>query len=541
MKIERQPVRVSTVIGENAGQSVLEGSVSLPVDAPEIGRLLRVRAHPVIMRYEVAEEQILIEGAVDLEALYASFHEVDGGEDTSAEVVLEERLEIGRWDRQLPFEFVLDIAGAEPGLPAKVAVSADRISYELQDDKRSVTVDLVLGFSGTVYRIDEHSLTTQATADYEVHREQRRIRLPLESVSVRGQERIQGFLAFGGRVLPQKVLSLTIRPSGEPTVRFSDGTAEIRSALTCAVLYTASEVGAAYVEWPEELVFVTTVTVPENLYKAMVSVDFSTADVQWQTIDTEEKRGMGIEATVFADLKIDQVMETAVITDLVAEEPYQVAVRKDWLLLREAVGEGRQHTLTEASLQLPAGALPIERLLLSEATARLEDVHVLGDKVAVEGVADIEIVYVGRSGETTSLTTCSWPAGIFFEIEVPVPGAEPGLERKAEVGVEKVRVDVINRETVAVELDLVTTVALSRSIELDHVVEAVEVGPPHPDPPSYTFLVLQAGDTLWKIAQRYHTQTEAILRCNKWLESESSELTPGMKLCIPRRRESKGG
>ena len=106
------------MIGENAGQSVLEGSVSLPVDAPEIGRLLRVRAHPVIMRYEVAEEQILIEGAVDLEALYASFHEVDGGEDTSAEVVLEERLEIGRWDRQLPFEFVLDIAGAEPGLPA---------------------------------------------------------------------------------------------------------------------------------------------------------------------------------------------------------------------------------------------------------------------------------------------------------------------------------------------------------------------------------------------------------------------------------------
>ena len=213
MKIERQPVRVSTVIGENAGQSVLEGSVSLPVDAPEIGRLLLVRAHPVIMRYEVAEEQILIEGAVDLEALYASFHEVDGGEDTSAEVVLEERLEIGRWDRQLPFEFVLDIAGAEPGLPAKVAVSADRISYELQDDKRSVTVDLVLGFSGTVYRIDEHSLTTQATADYEVHREQRRIRLPLESVSVRGQERIQGFLAFGDACAPKGPV-LTIRPSG---------------------------------------------------------------------------------------------------------------------------------------------------------------------------------------------------------------------------------------------------------------------------------------------------------------------------------------
>ena len=160
-----------------------------------------------------------------------------------------------------------------------------------------------MGFSGTVYRIEEHSLTTQATADYEVHREQRRIRLPLESVSVRGQERIQGFLAFGGRVLPQKVLSLTIRPSGEPTVRFTDGTAEIRTAHNCADLYTACEDATAYVEWPEELVFVTTVTVPENLYKAMVSVDFSTADVQWQTIDTEEKRGMGIEAKVFAELK----------------------------------------------------------------------------------------------------------------------------------------------------------------------------------------------------------------------------------------------
>jgi LysM repeat protein len=542
LRIERQSFRVSTVVGESAGQSVVEGSVSLPVGAPEIGRLLRVRAHPVIIQYEVIEERVTLEGAVDVEALYASFTEVDSGgdEDLGADVVLEERLEIGRWNRAMPFTLVLDITGAEPGLPAKVAVSVDSIRSEVQDDKRSIAVDVALAFSGAVHRVDEHTLTTRAVADYDIRSEQRQVRLPLATTTVKGQARVEGFLPFGGRVLPHQVLSLTIRPAGEPTVRFSEGTAEVSSALDCAVLYTASEVGAAYVEWPEGLTFLTTVSMPEPVDGAMVSVAFTTADVRWQAVDTDERRGLAVEATAFADVQVAPMRETAILTDLSAEEPLCVAARKEWLLLQEAVGEGRQHTLTEASLQLPAGALPVERVLLSEATARIEDIHVLGDKVAVEGIAGVDLVYVGRSGDATSLTTCSWPAGIPFELEVPIAGAEPGLERKVEVSVDKVSVDLINRETVAVELDLVTTVALSRSIELDHVVEAVEVGAPHPNPPTYTFLVLQAGDTLWQIAQRYHTEIGAIIQGNKWLEDESSPLPPGTKLCIPRGRQTVG-
>lgn len=538
LRLERQSFRVKTVVGENTAQSVVEGDVSLPSNRPDIGRALRVRAHPAITEYEVAEGRVTFEGNLDVDLLYASFSEAEAEGDRESEVVLEERLEKGEWPHAMPFTFVLDVAGAEPGMLAKVGATVESVTFEVLNDQRSLNVDVVLNFAATVSRVDEYVFTTRVFATEEVEASQEEVRLQLPEVTAMGQARVEGFLPFGGRVLPSQVLELAIRPSRAPSAKLSAGSAEVSGELSCSVLYSAQEVGAAFAEWDSALPFEVTVQLPEFEGHAGVQTVVSVTDVDYRVVDTEENRGLAVEATVLLLVGAEPRLTLNVVTDIVAEGLVTVATRKESVFLQEAVGEGRLTTSVDSTLELPAGAASIDRILQTEAKARVEDVHVLGDKVVIEGVASLALVYVGRSGDTTTLTESSWPAGIVFELEVPVPGAEPGLERRADVLLEDIRVDLINRETVEVVLTVTANVALSRAVELEALVEATEVGPADPNPPTYTFVVLQEGDTLWQLAKKYHTEVTAILQANKWLEDENTPLSRGAKLCIPRGRLS---
>ncbi|MFS8665271.1 MAG: DUF3794 domain-containing protein, partial [Limnochordales bacterium] len=127
----------------------------------------------------------------------------------------------------------------------------------------------------------------------------------------------------------------------------------------------------------------------------------------------------------------------------------------------------------------------------------------LEDKVVVAGQADVDALYIGRS-QGQPVYAVRWEDALPFECDVPLPGAEPGLEAQADVRVEDVVLDLLNRETAEAQVRLAVTVRLTRSAARDAVVEAVAVAPPDPDPPTWTFVVLQEGDTLWKLSHQYH-------------------------------------
>jgi len=201
----------------------------------------------------------------------------------------------------------------------------------------------------------------------------------------------------------------------------------------------------------------------------------------------------------------------------------------------EAVGEAQKIEEALGTLDLPEGLPAIDRLLYGTATAEVDEVHVLGDKVAVELHVDAELVYAGRGPVEGAVHVAHWARAIELDFEVPVRGAEPGLERRVRAEVLDAAFDLINRESVELQVRLAVEVALHREVEVDAVAEAVEVPPPEANPPTYTFVVIRPQDTLWKLAARYRSHPEVIVAANSWLESEQSPLIPGRKLCIPRK------
>ena len=146
---------------ENTAETVVEGSLVLPDRAAEIGRALKLQAVPKLNSVEVKDGKVVFEGAFDLFLLYAHLYERriepadrdpydeedDAGEGFRDEVVIDERLETASWKGELPFVYLLDLAGIAEGDEVETHVDVRSTSFEVRSDRLSLDVDVVVAFA----------------------------------------------------------------------------------------------------------------------------------------------------------------------------------------------------------------------------------------------------------------------------------------------------------------------------------------------------------------------------------------------------------
>src|SRR5690606_9347236 len=187
--------------------------------------------------------------------------------------------------------------------------------------------------------------------------------------------------------------------------------------------------------------------------------------------------GGGRQVELFADVELTvqaaAVLRLPLLVGLAGPEGTEIHYRTATFGLEEWIGEGTADERLQQTLELPPGHPPVDRLLAAEAHATVEDVLVLGDKIIAEGYVDVGVLYVART-EGQPVHFAAWRRAVPLEEE---------------------------------------------------------------DRPTFTFVVIQPGDTLWKLSRRYHADLDEILRVNPWLEDGGEgPLPPGRKLCVPRRR-----
>ncbi|HEX6970680.1 MAG TPA: SPOCS domain-containing protein, partial [Limnochordia bacterium] len=336
-----------------------------------------------------------------------------------------------------------------------------------------------------------------------------------------------------GRVLSLELIPVVVE--GEAR----EGSVVVRGAMDVRSLYVASDpsLGVRYEVWPKAIPFEVQCETPDARAGVRIQPQLSLENVSHRVVGGNGEEGLRVTAALSAAAKLTEVCELACVTELFAEEGEEIAVRKEQMQLFELLGERSEQVEAVGTLDVGEGEGGIDRLVCGEARVVPEDIHVLGDRVAVEGALSLTILYSGRSEGQRGLRVGEWPAAIAFQCEIPIDGAEPGMERWVRFGPPRVELDLINRQTIEARATFAVTAGVGREVELEAVVEAVSVPPAVADPPTFTFLVLQDGDTLWKVARQYRTEVEAIVAANPWLSDVEGERLPvGRKLCIPRAK-----
>lgn len=531
LRLNRRSLYIERASGEGSAETVAEGTVRIPERYPAIGRALQLTAHPIVSTVEPTDDRVLIEGVVRLELTYVSFDSEAASDDDDAEPTHREELHRVEWENELSFAYLLEVVGATEDSHVDVEVRTSSVTYDVRSDDTSVDVDVILKLAARLLEVDKVDLTVGATGNgIDVDVQEVRVRSKLGEVTTTG--RISAALPFGGRSVPENVLDVKVEPS---LVEVSQGNAEtlIRGQLDCSTLYIGSEgAGPQYLEWPKGIGF--QLKAPSEEYPGHVTWQPKTdvSIVDFYVEQSPEGAMLRVDLQIEAQAAAYRAEVVSVAQDISSGNS-DVACRVVETEVYESIGEGNVRSELQGVLELPDGLPPIDRLLRGEAHLVVEEVHVLGDKVAVEGQVAIDLMYVGRGDEGGEIHTARWPYAITVDMEIPIPGAEPGLDRHVSATVRRVEFDLINRETVEVRVQAVAEASVGRTRELENVIEAVEVPPQDEDQATFTFVVTTEDDTLWKLAQIYRTSTEAILTHNDWIDEEAP-LGRGRKVCIVR-------
>ncbi|MFS8534326.1 MAG: DUF3794 domain-containing protein [Limnochordales bacterium] len=554
-RFEPRTVRMERPIGTATQQAVTEGSFELPASLPDISRIVRVAAHPVVTGWETLDNQVAVQGTVDLVLLYAheeqapaaptgaasghieaeaGYMEDDILADEPPPVEVREALFRYRWRRAATFEAVLEIPGVHSQALVEAHAAPEGVEVELHSSGRRIDVEAVVAVTA---RAVEYAAATVPVRSRPFPLEAGAVEsaVRVEHVAGRGEAHlsVDGVLAVEGAPC-RRVLEVTA--VARPTRAIAaGGEVTIAGVVDYRVLYVDDRNQLHAVAWSEQTPFAHSFAVPAAAEGAPVD-----AEARVTSVDGAAGEG-GREIRVWTDVEVKmrlaKVEELALTETLAGSEKLDVRSRTEVLSMEEWVGSAALETTVTGTLELPQGHPPIERILLAAARARVDDVLPVAGRVIVEGRVEVEGLYIARS-PGQPVHAVSWSDGLPFELELAVPDTEPGFEADARVQVEDVALDLINRETVEAQVRLLAQVRVGRTAARMAVVEAVAVPPPDPDPPTWTFVVIQEGDTLWALSHRYHTDVDRIVAANPWLEDQEGPLPAGRKLCIPRRGPS---
>jgi spore coat assembly protein SafA len=535
VRLEKELVKVDQVVGEDKAQTVVEGLIVLPYGKPDIERVLSVEAevNTENLDINVIDDKVVIEGAIDVEALYVG-------------KVPAESQPVHFVEGTVDFSIFVKIPGARKNMDVKVKARVEHVQFSHNDARpREIDVRIIVEFFVKVTKRVQLEIVVDAKgpSDLQVLKESIRVD------HVVGDGRAQKIVKSEVDVPPKKPDILEILKA-EGKVR----TTETKALDDKVVIEGVLEVDILYVgDVPEgvpqqpvhfmeaEIPFTEFVEVPDCRQDMSKTVKVRVEHIRARKKD---ERSMAVEAVLDIKAKVLEPKTIEVVEDLFSPSK-KLDVKKTKIKVDKVIGEGENQVIVKEAFKVPLEKPPIEQVFKTEARAKVTETRIIEDKVVVEGVLKLETLYVAEAPycspqQPVHFVENETPFTIFVEI----PGAKEDMTLDFEVEVEHVssKVDPNDARRYEVRVVLKLVAKVTRMVQLDVVVDVEEAAEEekkgekkeeYKDKPYMTIYIVQKGDTLWKIAKRYNVTLDAIIKANNITNPDL--IYPGQRLIIPRQ------
>lgn len=538
VRLEKQLVKVDQVVGEDKVQAIVEGSIMLPYGKPDIEKVLSVEAkvNTENLDVNVIDDKVVIEGYVDVEALYVG-------------KVPAESQPVHFVEGNVDFSVFAKIPGARKNMDVKVKARVEHVQFSHNDARpREIEVRIIVEFFVKVTKRVQLEIVVGATgpADLQVLKESIRVD------HVVGEGRAQKVVKSEVDVPPKKPDILEIlKIEGKVRVaqtKALDNKVVIEGILEVDILYVG-DVREGLPQQPvhfmeAEIPFTEFVEVPDCRHDMSKTVKVSVEHIRARKKD---ERSITVEAVLDIKAKVLEPKTIEVVEDLFSPSQ-RLDVKKTKVKVDKVIGEGENQIVVKETFKVPVEKPPIEQVFKTEARVKVTETQIIEDKIVVEGVLKLETLYVAEAPycspqQPVHFVENETPFTIFVEI----PGAREDMALDYEVEVEHVssKVDPNDSRRYEVRVVLKLVAKVTRMVQLDVVVdvdkaaeeekkgEKKEEKASKDDKPYMTIYIVQKGDTLWKIAKRYNVTLDAIIKANNIANPDL--IYPGQRLIIPRQ------
>jgi len=512
VELIKENIEYEQLLGENFSDTVIKGEYLIPDTHPDVVRILMVDVKPSITSKETMQDKVYVEGQVLYNVIYLAKEE--------------EGLGVYNVNYTDNFSNYVDIPNAEHKMFCEAECYVEHMDSTLINE-RKVGISGIIKIKSSVYKNYNFEVVKSMDKDEDVQM----LKYPTVVDKVLDNSFTDLVIKTQIRVpmdKPQigKVLKCDVSLH-KKEIKLSEGRIQVSAFANAKLLYRGKE--EKTLVCLEDDVFISKELELESVLPSMVAfVDFKVESLDYdiKEDDLGEDRIVDIEAIANAVIKVQYKEEIDMIEDAYSPKVVMDMIRKTYNL---NVLQGANHAETIVKENIEVDNSPAT-IVLSQGHVMVTDKKIVEDKVVIDGIVKVNILFSTNSEEEEfSTITEELP----FSCTVDIEGSKIDMESTAKANLESLEASV-EANTIAVKAVVNVEARVNYSIEKDFLVDIAVADEEVPlKKASVTIYVVQPGDTLWKIAKRYYTTIDEIVRVNN---IENPDLIyPNDKLIIPGR------
>ena len=511
LELEKRHIHMNRRRGSVTSQITLDDDFNVPDSMDDVDQLILDSGEIQIESVKNLGEKVAVRGKLSFRVLYRT---PDGQVTTLA--------------GSLPFDETVNV----PDLGDNDYIQA---GWELDDlnvgviNSRKLGVKAVVTLSIQAETVFDAQAAGDVRFDGDVETLKRNITVAGLAVRRKDTYRIKNLLTVSGnRPDIERLLWQDVKLVGVNTKPL-DGRVHIDGELMVFVIY-AGEDGRMPVQCLEESIpFSGDVELSEASEDMIpfITVRLIHRELEVNPDSDGEMREIAVDAVAELDMRLYQEETIGILSDLYALDREIIPETGEACLDQIALKNMLRHKIQE-KITLPGGQR-ILQICHSDGSVKTDEIEITENGLKIDGVLEVRLLYLTADDSApVSASTEMIP----FHAEAEVPGIEKDSVYQIEPGLEQLTAVMLGQDTVeikgAVTLDILVLKKVCEQVILNVREEPLDVEKLKKMPGIVGYYV-QPGDSLWKIAGKFHTSVDEIIETN---HLSDTVIHPGDKLIL---------
>lgn len=514
MELIRENIECEQLLTENFCDTVVKSEYVIPDTHPDVSQVLMLDAKPCIVSKEIMQDKILVEGEVKYTVIYLANEEEGTG--------IYSTNYVGR------FSNYVDVPGAEHKMMCDCDSYIEHMECSIVNE-RKVAIEGIIKLKAEVFKNYDFKVIKDITGSQDIQM----LKNPTTMDKIVGT--VSGDLVAKSHIQipmdnPQigNVLKCDVKVHKKET-KIMEEKVSVSAGVLVSLLYRAKD--SKDIIYIEDDVDVNKELELKDVNPMMDSYSSFKVDAMEFNVkedDLGENRIVDVEAIVKSNTKVMYKEEMDIIED--AYSPYELMNmdRKDYQV-NVMHGHSNSKSMVKGTIEL-SNKPKVSKIIMCCGEACITDKKIVEDKVIVEGVLNVEVLYKTFDEEKYVYTVNE---EVPFNYGVDIPGCKIDMQCIAKMCLENLEASIeLDNIEIKALVDIYARVNYSTHKELLVDIVPVEGEIPKKSA-SLTIYVVQHGDTIWKIAKKYRTTIESLVELNEIEDADVVKV--GDKLIIPGR------
>lgn len=515
MELIKENIECEQLLDERSCDNSMQEEHVIPDTHPDVSEVLLIDAKPFIVNKEVVQDKVSLEGQVQYTILYLAREEEGTGIHSVTYV-----------DK---FSNDINIPGAEHKMLCDINCYVENVVCEIVNE-RKIRIRAVINSKAEVYKNYDFEVVKDITGseDVQLLKDSATVDKIVGTVSADLDSKTQIQVSMDK---PQigSILKCDINVQ-KKDVRVMEGKVFVEASAFVTVLYRGKDIRD--IVCLEDNIHVSKEIEVEGVNPTMDNyTDFKieSVEVNVKEDDLGENRIVALDALIKSNTKVMYKEAMDIIEDAYSPSSIMQMTKKDYEL-NVMYGHAANQNIVKYNIELDNDAPKVSQVIMCYGKACITNKKLVEDKVVVEGVVNVDVLYKTLD-ESKYLYTVS--EEIPFNCSVEIPGCKIDMQCIAKVCLESIDAS-IEADTIAIKAIVYVHSRVNYVTHKEFLIDMSSVEGELPKKrASLTIYVIQHGDTLWKIAKKYATTIDDLVKLNNIEDPDIVKL--GDKLIIPGR------